>query len=299
MNWRCALRAAAVLAQILALLALWACDARGEEIGGTSPRRNTFGFAGALYHNRFIDDVISPVVYTSSSPLYELFYRYMSDVQRHTVSLKVAIYNSGLRDSGTEDSFEIYNSKGIPYTYPLSMYQLDGSQIGLEYAYSRRILTFEQGRSSLHLGGNAGFYTETLSGLDRWGDEFEWTRVKTWFKDFSIAFEGYLERRFRKYDRLSFGLHVAVISYVSRAPYYYTVGSSDEVDPDDVEYSWMFPNDFLRWSSQLSYELWLSESFALDACYVFQHQRISEPRDLRYISHTLGLGVKYAFKPSK
>ena len=266
------MRAAAVLAQILALLALWACDARGEEIGGTSPRRNTFGFTGALYHNRFIDDVISPVVYTSSSPLYELFYRYMSDVQRHTVSLKVAIYNSGLRDSGTEDSFEIYNSKGIPYTYPLSMYQL---------------------------GGSAGFYTENLSGLDRWGDEFEWTRVKTWFKDFSIAFEGYLERRFRKYDRLSFGLHVAVISYVSRAPYYYTVGSSDEVDPDDVEYSWMFPNDFLRWSSQLSYELWLSESFALDACYVFQHQRISEPRDLRYISHTLGLGVKYAFKPSK
>lgn len=293
------MRAAAVLAQILALLALRAYDVRGEEIGGTSPRRNTIGLAGAFYHNRFIDDVISPVVYTSSSPLYELFYRYMSDVQRHNVSLKVAVYNSRLRDSGTEDSFEIYNSKGILYTYLLSMQKLDGLRIGLEYAYSRRILTFEQGRSSFHLGGSAGYYTEELSGLDRWGDEFEWTRVKTWLWDFSIALEGYLERRFRKYDRLSFGLHIAVTSYVSRAPYYYTVGSSDEVDYDDVEYSWMFPNDFLRWSSQLSYELWLSESFALDACYVFQHQMINEPRDLRYISHTLGMGVKYAFKSPK
>ena len=293
------MRAAAVLAQILALLALRAYDVRGEEIGGTSPRRNTIGLAGALYHNRFIDDVISPVVYTSSSPLYELFYRYMSDVQRHNVSLKVAVYNSSLRDSNAEDSFEIYNSKGILYTYLLSMQKLDGLRIGLEYAYSRRILTFEQGRSSFHLGGSAGYYTEELSGLDRWGDEFEWTRVKTWLWDFSIALEGYLERRFRKYDRLSFGLHIAVTSYVSRAPYYYTVGSSDEVDYDDVEYSWMFPNDFLRWSSQLSYELWLSESFALDACYVFQHQMINEPRDLRYISHTLGMGVKYAFKSPK
>ena len=293
------MRAAAVLAHILALLALRAYDVRGEEIGGTSPRRNTIGLAGALYHNRFIDDVISPVVYTSSSPLYELFYRYMSDVQRHNVSLKVAVYNSSLRDSNAEDSFEIYNSKGILYTYLLSMQKLDGLRIGLEYAYSRRILTFEQGRSSFHLGGSAGYYTEELSGLDRWGDEFEWTRVKTWLWDFSIALEGYLERRFRKYDRLSFGLHIAVTSYVSRAPYYYTVGSSDEVDYDDVEYSWMFPNDFLRWSSQLSYELWLSESFALDACYVFQHQMINEPRDLRYISHTLGMGVKYAFKSPK
>ena len=293
------MRAAAVLAHILALLALRAYDVRGEEIGGTSPRRNTIGIAGALYHNRFIDDVISPVVYTSSSPLYELFWRYMSDVQRHNISLKVAIYNSSLRDSDTGDSFEIYNSKGTLYTYPLSMHQMDGSRIGFEYAYSRRILTFEQGRSSLHLGGSAGFYTEVLSGLDRWGDEFEWTRIKTWVRDFSIAFEGYLERRFRKYDRLSFGLHVAVISNVSRAPYNYTVGSSDEVDPRDVEYSWMFPNDFLSWSAQLSYELWLSELFALDASYVFQHQRTSEPRDLRYISHTLGLGVKYAIRSPK
>lgn len=292
--WRCASRALAVLALIVVLFSLWTVDSRGAETGRKSSRSHKIGLAIALYHNRFLDDVISPVVYTSSSPLYECFYRNVNDVNRHTCSLKLAFYTAGMRDDVAGDNFELFYSDGDVYTYPRSLHQLDGSRVELEYDYLRRIFTFEQGKSAFHLGGSVGFYTEEISGIDRWSSELEWRKVKTWLADFSLALEGKLERRLREYDRLSFDLHLTVISCVSRAPYYYPVTSSDNMDPSKVKYSGMFPNDFLRWSAQLSYELWLKESFGLEVYYRFQHQRAMEPRNLRYVSHTLSLGVIYA-----
>lgn len=292
------MRRAAAPALLLALSTLWVADSRCMEFHRKSYRPHNLGFATALYHIRFIDEIISPVVYTSSSPLFELFYRNINDVRRHTVFLAFAFYTTGLRDADANDNFEIFDSEGNVYVFPRSLHHLDGSHFELKYEYLGRIFTFEKGNSSFHLGGSIGFYAEEISNIDHWS-KYKRRITKTWIADCSLALEGKLERRLRKYDRLSFDLDFTVLSFVSRAPYYNPFGSRENVDPSLFKYSWMSPVDFLRWSAQISYELWLHESFGLEAYYRFQHQRVNEPRDLSYLSHTLSLGVMCGIKASK
>ncbi len=280
------------------ILILAANDARSENVVAKYARPHTIGFNTALYHNRFIDDVISPVVYTSSSPLFEFSYRNMNDVQRHTGFIKFGFYTAGLRDVNTGEDFEFLYPDGDVYSLPRNLHQLDGSHFSAEYEYLRRISTLDQGRSAFHLGGRAGFYTDELSNIDYWGDEFEWRRYKSWVYDFSLALAGEIDRRFRESDRLSLHLRFTVLSLAYRPQYSSPVASGEAVDSFIDKYTWMFPANFMRWSAQLSYELWLYKSFGMEVYYRFQHQQVTEPRDLRYVSHTFSLGIKYAIKAS-
>lgn len=298
MNWRCASRTAAVLATVHFLFILAADDARSEEIGAKYTRTNTIGFNTALYHNRFIDDVITPVVYTSSSPLFEFSYRNTNDVRRHAGFISFGFYTAGLKDLAAGDDFELLYPEGDVYTLPRSLHQLDGSHFSAEYEYLRSISTLEQGKSAFHLGGRAGFYTDELSNIDHWGDEFEWRKDKTWLYDFSLALAGEIDRRFRESDRLSLCLRFTLLSLAYRPQYSSPIVHREIANSFSDKYTWMFPADFMRWSAQLSYELWFHKSFGLEAYYRFQHQRVSEPRDLRHVSHTFSLGIKYAIKAS-
>lgn len=284
----------ALQALILILSALGAVESRSAEISTAYLHPHTIGFNTGLYHNRFIDNIVSPVVYTNSSPLFEFSYCNMNNIRRHNGYIKFGFYTASLSDVDVEDNFEISGSDGSVYTIPRSLHQLDGSLLEVEYEYLRRIFVWEQGKSAFHLGGSAEFYAEEFCGLDHWHDEFEWKLVKTWVYDFSLALEGKLERRFRESDHLSVDLSFALISLVSRAPYYYAVGSREDVSPFNVEYSWMIPTDFMRWSAQFSYVFWLNKSLGLEAYYRFQYRQVTEPRDLKYISNTFSLGVKYA-----
>lgn len=292
------MRVVATQELILILFVFGAVDSRSEETGAKYVRTNVIGFNTALYHNRFIDDVISPVVYTSSSPMFEFSYRNMNDVQRHTGFIKFGFYTANLRDVDTGDDFELLYPDGNVYLLPRNLHQLDGSHFSAEYEYLRRISTLEQGRSAFHLGGRAGFYTDELSNIDYWGDEFEWKRYKSWVYDLSLALAGEIDRRFRESDRLSLHLRFTLLSLAYRPKYSSPIANWEVGNSFPDEYAWMSPADFMRWSAQLSYELWLHKSFGLEAYYRFQHQRVTEPRDLRYVSHTFSLGIKYAIKAS-
>lgn len=298
MNWRCASRTAVVLATVCFLFILAANDARSEEIGAKYARPHAIGFNTAFYHNRFIDDMISPVVYTSSSPLFEFSYRNMNDARRHAGFIKFGFYTAGLKDLDAGDDFEFLYPDGNVYTFPRSLHQLDGSHFGAEYEYLRRISTLDQGKSAFHLGGRAGFYTEELSNIDCWAYEFEWKKYKSWLYDFSLALAGEIDRRFRESDRLSLHLRFTLLSLAYRPQYSTPITNWEVGDSFSEKYTWMFPADLMRWSAQLSYELWFHKSFGLEAYYRFRHQRVTEPRDLRYVSHTFSLGIKYAIKAS-
>ena len=292
------MRVVAIQELILILFVFGAVDSRSEEIVAKYARPHTIGFNTALYHNRFIDDVISPVVYTSSSPLFEFSYRNMNDVRRHTGFVKFGFYTASLRDADTGDDFELLYPDGNVYSLPRNLHQLDGSHFSAEYEYLRRISTLDRGRSAFHLGGRAGFYTDELSNIDYWEDEFEWRMDKSWVYDFSLALAGEIDRRFRQSDRLSLHLRFNVLSLAYRPQHSSPIADGEARDSFSDKYTWMSPADFMRWSAQLSYELWFRKSFGLEAYYRFQHQRVTEPRDLRYVSHTFSLGIKYAIKAS-
>ena len=298
MSWRCASRTATVQAIVYFLLILGINGARSEENGEKYARLHVAGFNTALYYNQFIDDVISPVVYTSSSPLFEFSYRNMNNVRRHAGFIKFGCYTADLWDVATGDYIELSYPEGDVYLFPRSLHQLDGSYFSAEYEYLRNISTLEKGKSAFHLGGRAGFYTEELSNIDHWGNDFEWSLDKSWLYDFSLALAGEIDRRFRESDRLSLCMRFTVLSLAYRPQYASPIFSEEDENSFLDDYTWMFPSDLMRWSAQLSYELWLNKSFGLEAHYRFQHQRVTEPRDLRYVSHTFSLGIRYAIKAS-
>ena len=298
MNWRCASRTTAIQELILILFVFGAVDSRSEEIVAKYARPHTIGFNTALYHNRFIDDVISPVVYTSSSPLFEFSYRNTNNVRSHAGFIKFGFYTAALKDLDAGDDFELLYPEGSVYTFPRNLHQLDGSHFSAEYEYLRSIFTLDQGKSAVHLGGRAGFYTDELSNIDHWGNEFEWKLSKSWLYDFSLALAGEIDRRFRESDRLSLCLRINLLSLAYRPQYSTPLTNGEIANSFSDKYTWMSPADLMRWSAQLSYELWFHKSFGLEAYYRFQHQRVTEPRDLRHVSHTFSLGIKYAIKAS-
>ncbi len=286
--------AAACIIVIISLTTTSATGAEIEDRGAQAHRPNILGFNVALYNNRFIDDVISPVVYAASSPLFEFSYRNENDVRGHTARVEFGFYGAGLEDFDGNDYFEIPVVDGGVYNYPRSLTNLDGTHFEAEYFYRRRALTFESGRSSLHLGAGGQFLVEEITGTDYWSAEFSWERTKSWSYDLSLALGAGVERRMRERDLLLLDLRFTAVSVASRAPAYCAISYS--VDPNffDVDVSWMFPTEFFRWSATLSYELWMSDSFGVEAHYRFLNQRVSEYRALGYVSHTLSLGVRYA-----
>ena len=291
-------RAAAFLALISALLTFNTAGSRSEQ-GDERFRPHELGTTAGIFNNSFIDDVISPVVYTSTSPVYEFFYRYTGEVHRHVVSIQWVSYTAELRDGTGGDYVNIFYSDGEPYSYTRSMHQMEGNRYELVYKYSGRISRFHDGKAALFLGFDTVLFSEGMESLDHWSEDLEWWRDKSRVSGFSIAVSGMLERRLRKYDRLSIDLHLDLFSFVNRPPYYYPLETWEDYDPSKSNMSFMLPNDFLRWSAQFSYVFWIIDSVGLEGYYRFQHTRVTEPRDLRYISNTVCLGVMYAFKGKK
>ena len=110
---------------------------------------------------------------------------------------------------------------------------------------------------------------------------------------------GKLERRIRRFDRLSLDLDFTIAALVERMPYYSPLARLEDLDEDSNvspnTYGMLF-YDYLNWSAQVSYMFWIGEKLGLEACYAFRHQRVDEPRDLRYVSHTFNLGVIIGLK---
>ncbi len=290
--------AAAFLAPVILLLSLCAADLRSEEIDDERYRPHELGIAAGLYHNRFIDDVISPVVYTASSPIYGLFYRFAGEVFRFTLSVSFVSYNAGLRDGVTGDYLEVFYSDGDPYSYPRSKHELSGHRVEVNCFGSTRVSSFQEGKAGLFLGFKFGIYSEPMKNIDRWGSDMVWEEDVSSLDGLSAGLSGTLERRIRNFDRLSVDLDLTVLSFASRLPYYTPFWTWDAVDPDKG-YNFMFPNEFLQWSTRLAYVFWLGDKLGFEAEYRFQHHRVTEPRSLRYISHTATLGFIYAIKSKK
>jgi hypothetical protein len=292
--------AAAFLAPVILLLSLCVADLRSEEIGDERYRPHELGIAAGLYNNSFIDDVISPVVYTASSPIYGLFYRFAGEVFRHTLSFSYVSYNAGLRDGITGDYLEVFYSDGDPYSYPRSKHELSGNRVEINYIASTRVSSFQEGKAGLFLGFNLGIYSEPMKNIDRWRSDMVWKKDVSSLKGLSAGLSGTLERRIRNFDRLSVDLHLTVLSIASRLPYYTPFWTWDDVDPNKVTgVYFMLPNEFLQWSTRLAYVFWLGDRLGFEAEYRFQHHRVTEPRSLRYISHTANLGFIYAIKSKK
>jgi len=263
--------------------------------GSDSSGRNNVGFAIAFYHFRFADEVISPVVYTSSSPFFDIFYRGIGDNNRLTFFLAFSLYTAALNPPPPGDEFAVFNSNGDADSFTRSLHQARGSHVVLGGEYRGRVATFGDGNTSLHVGGSFEFGIDEFSGTDNWASGISWDRTRSWNADFSLSLGGLIERRFRESDRFSLDLSVTVLSLVSRPPYYYPLDSPSDISPGALQYSWLPPNEFLRWSARVSYEYWFTRSIGLMTYYRFQHQRVTEPRDLRSVSHTLSLGGAYAF----
>jgi hypothetical protein len=277
------------------LLVFQAARAQASEITDEHSPSHSVGIAVALYHYRFIDDIISPVIYQSSSPFLELFYRNQTDVRRHTVVLAGTFYTSRLRNVDTETDFEVVDSDGGIYTVSPSLRKLHGSHFEIGYEYLRRVYALERGIRGLYLGGSLFFHVDEISAIEHWSSQINWESNITWSADFSLALGGQLEHRSRERDRLLINSFLTVLTMASRPPYYYPVSSTADVYPEKLNYSWMPPTDFVRWSTQVSYELWFNKAIGMTVCYRFLHQCVSEPRELRSISHGASLGGTYAF----
>lgn len=304
MGARSARRAFALLAHIMAIAAMCPRDVACADIGESPSRRHFIGISTAFYHNRFIDDVMSPAVYTSSSPLYELYYHYHKSPIRTSISLKVAPYTARLRDFDGGDDMTLIGSSGRPYSFPRSLHRLDGTHLELEAAVSWHAYASERRRIAFDVGFSVGMYRDDVSATVYADYDYKYTS-ETWLDDAALALQAGLERRFRRFDRLALDARFTVLTGASRPPYSFEVKSDEETDGKDganndpaeeIDYSVMFPNTFLRWSAQLTYELKLGSRMGLEAYYRFQHQKVTEPRDLRYVSHMLGVGIEYGIK---
>ena len=226
-SWAITAEAACIIV-IISLTTTSATGAEIEDRGAQAHRPNILGFNVALYNNRFIDDVISPVVYAASSPLFEFSYRNENDVRGHTARVEFGFYGAGLEDFDGNDYFEIPVVDGGVYNYPRSLTNLDGTHFEAEYFYRRRALTFEKGKSSLHLGAGGQVLVEEITGTDYWGAEFSWERTKSWSYDLSFALGAGVERRMRKRDLLLLDLRFTAVSLASRAPAYCVLFSGTE-----------------------------------------------------------------------
>ena len=269
-------------------------DLRGAEPGGGSYRPHETGFASGLYHNRFIDDVISPAVYTASSPIYDLFYRYAGNTHKHALNLRIASYTAGLRDGVEGDDFVMIDSEGDTYLKPRSMHELKSTRVELDYSYAGRLARFHGGRGGFFLGVYLGIFGETLEGRDHWSSTMYWDKDKGQMSGGSFGIAGKLERNFRAQDRIALDFNFAVYSSVARLQYYSPLTMMK--DYEQSEYSDMLPNKCLRWAATLTYMFCPIHWLGIEAGYRFQHQRVTEPRDLRYISHTFTIGVLFVIE---
>jgi hypothetical protein len=291
--------AAAFLAPVILLLSLCVADLRSEEIGDERYRSHEVGIAAGIFKNSFIDDVISPVIYTDSSPVFELFYRCVKEGGRAVLSLKYVSYTARMRDGIPGDHFELLYSDGDTYSLPRSMHEMDGSRFELNLGGLIRLASFQDGKAAFYLGGNMLYFFEKMKSYDYWSESMGWWKDKSELSGFSIVMTGKLERRIRRIDRLSVDLNFSLASLVDRLPYYSPLARIEDLDQNSNAGSNTFGMlfyDYLNWSAQLSYMFWFGEALGLEACYRFQHQRVTEPRHLRYVSHTMSLGVVYAIK---
>lgn len=274
---------------------LHAAETSNSKSTDTPAHPSAFALGGALYDIRFIDNVVSPVVYTSSPPLIELYGWHTSRTARHTAFLRLTIYTAGLRDHDGGGEFVVQDPDGGVYSVPRHLHELKGSHFEVGYSYARQVATLGSPNVVLRLGGTAGYYSEEFNSVDKFGNDVELDRMRTWFGDFSIAVDGGLEGRLRQHDRLSLDTSVSVFSVVNRAPYYTPIGAPLVGGDRNSEITVMIPADFLRWTSRLAYELRLFERFGLISYYEFRFQRVTEPRELRAVTNIVSLAGFYAF----
>jgi len=296
---RHAVTAAAIIAHASVLLSLPASALKSEEPFDERSRPHEIGMSAGIFNNSFVDDVISSVVYTASSPVYGVFYRLVADEARGFISLRYGSYTAQMRDGFSGDDFLMFDSDGDTYTYPRSMHEMDGSRGELTAGVLVRVTGSQDGKTAFYLGGNMQIFMESMKSYDYWSKTKGIWRQKSELSGYSIIMTGKLERRIRRFDRLSLDLDLTIAALVERMPYYSPLARLEDLDEDSNvspnTYGMLF-YDYLNWSAQVSYMFWMGEKFGLEACYVFRHQRVNEPRDLRYVSHTFSLGIIYAIK---
>jgi len=292
-------KSAAFTALIIALLSFHSVGFHGEANAAVGIIRHEIGSSAGIFNNSFIDDVISPVVYTGSSPIYEVFYRGVADEGWVILSLRYVSYTAGLRDVPSGNEFKLIDSEGEDYSLPRSMNEMDGSRVEFRVGMMVRIARSQEGRTGLYLGGNLLVFGETMKNYDYWSSTMGWEKDISQLSGLSLALTGKLNRRIRRADRLAIDLEFAVASIVERRQYYSPFGMAEDYDSDGniiPETHGMLFYDYLNWSVQFSYLFQLVGPLGLEASYCFRHQRVNEPRDLRYVSQSMSLGVIYAFK---
>jgi hypothetical protein len=244
--------------------------ARTEESskpGSTGFRDRRIGFATAFYHNRFVDDVVSPVVYVGSSPRYELFYRSVNNSRLTAMSFAWTQRSHELLDSGGQDD--------------LYLHRLDSYLLEAGYEYLRRISRLEPGRTKVYVGGRVSVY----------GEDFRSTTDdarETWLASLSMALGAAAERKVRDRHMLAARAYFALLSYASRPNY-----SHEHIE--GYNFSFMPLTGLTQLSILVFYEHRLSAMVGLRACFCLQHLRVDEPRRLRSVSQSLSLGATYAF----
>lgn len=287
---------------IFSLLVCCAGGTKSEENSGDRYGLLEVGLAAGIFDNSFVDDVISPVVYTASSPIYEALYRFVDEEARGAVSLKYVSYTAAMRDGFPGDDFELLDSDGDPYSFPRSMHEMKGSRFEMYLDISKRVAAFHDGKTAFYLGGEMKIFFESMKSYDYWSSTMGWEKQKSELSGFSIIMTGKLERRIRRLDRLAIDLDFTLASLVERLPYYAPLSRMEDLDEDSNispnTYGMLF-YDYLDWSVQFSYMFWIWESLGLEASYRFRHQHVTEPRPLRYVSNTLSLGVIFAIKDEK
>jgi hypothetical protein len=235
--------------------------------GRTGSRNRHIGFATAFYHNRFVDDVVSPVVYVGSSPRYELFYRSVNDTRLAAMSFAWTQRSHELLDSGGQEDRHLH--------------RLDSYLLEAGYEYLRRVSRLEPGRTKVYVGGRVSVYGEDFRNTT---DDVR----ETWLASISMALGAAAERKIRDRHMLAAHTYFALISRASRPKY-----SHEHIE--GYNSSFMSLAGFTQLSILLSYEHRLSSKIGLRACLCLQHLRVDEPRRLRSVSQSLSLGATYAF----
>jgi hypothetical protein len=283
-----------VIAIITTCLSLSTVPLRADGAGESPTEADSvfwhnIGFAGAYQDFRFVDEVISPVVYVSSSPYYELFYRGIKNKHRISGIIAFSAFTAVLRDAPPGATMTILNRDGEPYSFLRSLHESDGSRVVLGFEYLWQASTIAHRKIDFYVGGRFDMDATSFYSTDNWSHDIATDADRSWSSDVSLSIGGLIERRFRSNDRLSLGSGITVFSLASRPPYYHPLTSQSST------WAWLPPNEFLRWSTMLSYEFWITRKIGMKTWYQFQYQRVTEPRDFRSVTHTLSLGGAYAF----
>ena len=246
--------------------------------------QHLLGFFTGVSSHILRDDIISPLLYSGSQLPILVSYKYRGQKSREmfTAYYENLQLSSSITNNSTSSHY-VHDTKAL-----------------FEYWYCTRVFTIPNFKTNCYLGGN-------VSGFMNWKDFYysKGTKATSMESMIGLGFNALFETTFSEtsMNYLSIHFHTPLLSYMLVSERYnVNVGNLDyDLELDDNMYWWVFKqgslvtlNKLFEVRAEVSYTMFISSAFALEAQYRFQFYSFAQYKDLfhaRYLNNQFLLGL--------